>query len=271
MDLHTTARTLAGRLGALAASCAAVLVLALAPAGAADPIKIGLSLSLTGATAPAGRQVQTGLEIWRDHVNAKGGLLGRPVELVYYDDQANPANAPGIYAKLMGVDKVDLLDRPLQHQRDRGGAARDHPEPAHDDRDFRARRQQGVQVHQIFFDEFAGRLAEELFARILPARPATAAEARTRRPRRRRRRVLAQRARRRARERQGVRLRRGLRAHLSARQHRIRDHRALDAGGHPGRRLCRDAAGRHRGASCAHRTRCGSSRSSTAAPFSVCW
>ena len=75
------------------ASGAAALVLALAPAGAADPIKIGLSLSLTGATAPAGRQVQTGLEIWRDHVNAKGGLLGRPVELVYYDDQANPAKA----------------------------------------------------------------------------------------------------------------------------------------------------------------------------------
>src|SRR6478752_5742406 len=112
MDLHITARTLAGRLGALAASCAAALVLVLAPAGAADPIKIGLSLSLTGATAPAGRQVQTGLEIWRDHVNAKGGLLGRPVELVYYDDQANPANAPGIYAKSMGVDKVDLLIGP---------------------------------------------------------------------------------------------------------------------------------------------------------------
>ena len=112
MDLHTTAWILAGRLCALVASCAAALVLALAPAGAADPIKIGLSLSLTGATAPAGRQVQTGLEIWRDHVNAKGGLLGRPVELVYYDDQANPANAPGIYAKLMGVDKVDLLIGP---------------------------------------------------------------------------------------------------------------------------------------------------------------
>src|SRR6476646_3247317 len=87
----------------------AALIYSLTPAHAADPIKIGLSLSLTGATAPAGRQVQAGLEIWRDHVNARGGLLGRPVELVYYDDQANPANAPGIYAKLMGVDKVDLL------------------------------------------------------------------------------------------------------------------------------------------------------------------
>ncbi len=79
---------------------------------AADPITIGLSLRLTGAPAPAGKQVLTGLEIWRDDVNARGGLLGRPVKLVYYDDQANPANAPGIYAKLMSVDKVDLLIGP---------------------------------------------------------------------------------------------------------------------------------------------------------------
>ena len=49
------------------------------------------------------------LEIWRDDVNAKGGLLGRPVELVYYDDQSNPNNVPGIYTKLISVDKVDLL------------------------------------------------------------------------------------------------------------------------------------------------------------------
>ena len=63
-------------------------------------------------TAPAGKQVLAGLEIWRDDVNQKGGLLGRPVELVYYDDQGNPANAPGIYEKLMGIDKVDLLMGP---------------------------------------------------------------------------------------------------------------------------------------------------------------
>jgi len=88
------------------------VVISFAPARAADAIRIGLSLSLTGATAPAGRQVQAGLDIWRDQVNSRGGLLGRPVELVYYDDQANPANAPGIYAKLMGVDKVDLLIGP---------------------------------------------------------------------------------------------------------------------------------------------------------------
>ena len=84
---------------------------AAAPA-VAEPIRIGMSLSLTGPTAPAGKQVLAGLEIWRDDVNAKGGLLGRPVELVYYDDQGSPANAPGIYAKLLGVDKVDLLIGP---------------------------------------------------------------------------------------------------------------------------------------------------------------
>ena len=94
-----------------AAAIAALLCL-IAHSHAADPIRIGLSLSLTGPTAPAGKQVQVGLEIWRDDVNQKGGLLGRPVELVYYDDQANPANAPGIYAKLLSIDKVDLLIGP---------------------------------------------------------------------------------------------------------------------------------------------------------------
>src|SRR6187401_1310024 len=88
---------------------AAALLCTLTPAFAADPIRIGFSMSLTGPTAPAGKQVLTGLEIWRDDVNAKGGLLGRPVQLVFYDDQGNTANAPGIYEKLMGIDKVDLI------------------------------------------------------------------------------------------------------------------------------------------------------------------
>lgn len=79
---------------------------------AAEPIRIGFSISATGPTSPAGKQVLAGLEIWRSDVNAKGGLLGRPVEFVYYDDQGSPANAPGIYAKLISVDKVDLLIGP---------------------------------------------------------------------------------------------------------------------------------------------------------------
>jgi branched-chain amino acid transport system substrate-binding protein len=90
---------------------AAVLLLSwpAAPAHAADPIKVGFSMSLTGAGAPNGKQLLIALEIWRDDVNATGGLLGRPVELVYYDDQANPSNQPTIYTKLISVDKVDLL------------------------------------------------------------------------------------------------------------------------------------------------------------------
>src|SRR5262249_46402280 len=69
-------------------------------------------MSLTGGVARAGKIVLAALEIWRDDVNAKGGLLGRPVELVHYDDQSNPANVPGIYTKLITVDKVDLLIGP---------------------------------------------------------------------------------------------------------------------------------------------------------------
>lgn len=80
-----------------------------AQAQGGDPIKVGFSMSLTGAVAPNGRQLLTSLEIWRDDVNKAGGLLGRPVELVYYDDQSAPANVPAIYTKLMSVDKVDLL------------------------------------------------------------------------------------------------------------------------------------------------------------------
>jgi len=101
-------RALRVRLLVLAvAACAWALVLP--PAQAADPIKIGFSMALTGGVAPNGKVVLAAFEIWRDDVNAKGGLLGRPVELVYYDDQSNPANVPPIYTKLLSVDKVDLL------------------------------------------------------------------------------------------------------------------------------------------------------------------
>src|SRR5215468_7524100 len=97
---------------ALLAILFAVVLGAMAPARAADPIKVGFSMALTGAVAPNGKQNLLALEIWRDDVNAKGGLLGRPVELVYYDDQSNPNNVRGIYTKLISVDKVDLLIGP---------------------------------------------------------------------------------------------------------------------------------------------------------------
>ena len=78
-------------------------------AQSADPIRIGMSLALTGAGASPSKVINTALEIWRDDVNAKSGLLGRPVELVIYDDQSSPSNVPNIYTKLITVDKVDLL------------------------------------------------------------------------------------------------------------------------------------------------------------------
>src|SRR6201987_1097377 len=94
-----------------AAIAIAVCLLTLGPAVAppSDPIKIGFSMALTGSVAQNGKQLIIALELWRDDVNANGGLLGRPVELVYYDDQSNPTNVPGIYTKLITVDKVDLL------------------------------------------------------------------------------------------------------------------------------------------------------------------
>ena len=73
------------------------------------PIKIGYGMSLTGGLAVNGKAAIIAHEAWRDDVNAKGGLLGRPVQLVYYDDQTNASTVPGIYAKLMDVDKVDLV------------------------------------------------------------------------------------------------------------------------------------------------------------------
>src|SRR5512139_1105015 len=74
-----------------------------------EPIKIGFGMALTGPLAPNGKQALLGMKIWEEETNAKGGLLGRPVQLVYYDDQSNPSTVPGIYTKLLDVDKVDLV------------------------------------------------------------------------------------------------------------------------------------------------------------------
>ena len=85
------------------------LIGAIAPAPAQEPIKIGFSVSLTGGLASSGKAHLLSKQIWLEEINAKGGLLGRPVKLVYYDDQTNAATVPGIYAKLMDIDKVDVL------------------------------------------------------------------------------------------------------------------------------------------------------------------
>jgi branched-chain amino acid transport system substrate-binding protein len=76
---------------------------------AQEPIRIGFSVSLTGGLASSGKAHLLSKQIWAEEINGKGGLLGRPVKLVYYDDQTNAATVPGIYAKLIDVDKVDLV------------------------------------------------------------------------------------------------------------------------------------------------------------------
>jgi len=76
------------------------------------PIKIGMTMAQTGGLAGGGKASLLGIEIWRDDVNARGGLLGRKVELVVYDDKSSAAETPAIYSKLLDVDKVDLLFAP---------------------------------------------------------------------------------------------------------------------------------------------------------------
>src|SRR5690349_915464 len=96
--------------GTLARLLGATLLLAVAGAALAQqPLRIGFGMSLTGPLAGNGKAALISMEIWRDDVNAKGGILGRKVEFVYYDDQTNPATVPGIYTKLLDVDKVDLI------------------------------------------------------------------------------------------------------------------------------------------------------------------
>jgi branched-chain amino acid transport system substrate-binding protein len=93
----------------LAAAVFAAGVLFAGAARSAEPVTIGFGMALTGGLAAAGKTALLAMQIWQDDVNAKGGLLGRPVKLVYYDDQSNPPTVPGIYTKLLDVDKVDLI------------------------------------------------------------------------------------------------------------------------------------------------------------------
>jgi branched-chain amino acid transport system substrate-binding protein len=92
-----------------------VAVAALAFAGfaaAQQPIKVGIGIAQTGTLGGGGKAALLALQMWVEDVNAKGGLLGRKLELIAYDDQSNPATTPGIYTKLLDVDKVDLIIAP---------------------------------------------------------------------------------------------------------------------------------------------------------------
>jgi branched-chain amino acid transport system substrate-binding protein len=93
------------------ATALAIAVTLVGPACAQSgaPIKIGYSMSLTGGLAPNGKSALLAQRIWEEDTNAKGGMLGRPVKLIYYDDKSSPSEIPPIYTKLLDVDKVDLI------------------------------------------------------------------------------------------------------------------------------------------------------------------
>src|SRR5260370_15036453 len=103
-----------------AAAVAAVMATALTGGAAAQsgaPIKIGFSMAMTGGLAANGKSALLAQKIWEEDVNAKGGLLGRPVKLVYYDDQSNPSTVPGakegrdlLIADTGLTERTNLLD-----------------------------------------------------------------------------------------------------------------------------------------------------------------
>ncbi len=110
MHLGLKRRTLLGLAAASLLASTSAITPAVAQSG--EPIKIGFAMALTGPLAANGKQALLGMKIWEEEINKKGGLLGRQVKLVYYDDQSNPSTVPGIYTKLIDVDKADLVVGP---------------------------------------------------------------------------------------------------------------------------------------------------------------
>ncbi len=100
-------RTDIGRRTALGALAAGAMVRS--AAAEAEPIRIGFAEAMTGSLAAIGKSGIVATQIWAEAINAKGGLLGRQVKLIFYDNQSNPAKVPGLYVKLLDVDKVDIV------------------------------------------------------------------------------------------------------------------------------------------------------------------
>src|ERR1700685_376289 len=76
---------------------------------AAEPVRIGVALSQTGNLADSAAPYFKGLDLWREQANARGGLAGRPIEFVVYDDRSDPATAARLYERLITSDKVDFV------------------------------------------------------------------------------------------------------------------------------------------------------------------
>ena len=97
---------------ALGAALAAALAIVSLPADAQGPIRLGASLSLTGTYAKLGKYQHEGYQLCLKETNARGGVLGRKLDMVVYDDQSTPATAVRLYEKLITEDKVDAVMGP---------------------------------------------------------------------------------------------------------------------------------------------------------------
>src|SRR5215207_5329901 len=105
--MHNITRRDLGRAALATAIAGAGLKAAVYPAFAqsANPLRIGFAMALSGGLAGNGRATLLAYQIWANEVNARGGILGRPVQFVFYDDQTTPGVVPGIYTKLLDVDR----------------------------------------------------------------------------------------------------------------------------------------------------------------------
>ncbi len=106
--------------GALSLICAALFIIAGVSACAQStnntltgtPIKIGLSVSLSGDFSDDGKALERGYELWADAVNQNGGLLGRPVQLDILNDKSDPTQVAANYKKMITVNHDSLVMGP---------------------------------------------------------------------------------------------------------------------------------------------------------------
>ncbi|HEX8994490.1 MAG TPA: amino acid ABC transporter substrate-binding protein [Ktedonobacterales bacterium] len=102
-----------GILACLAMTLAACSAGGGSSSGSQGPITIGVSLSLSGDFSADGKAFQQGYQLWADDVNAKGGLLGRQVKLIFLSDASSPQQVTTNYQTLITQNKVDLLFGPF--------------------------------------------------------------------------------------------------------------------------------------------------------------
>ena len=226
-------RNLLPKLSALAGLAAAGLIIlaAAAPVKAEEPIKIGFGMSLTGPLAANGKMSLVAMQVWEADINAQGGLLGRPVKLVYYDDQSKPAEVPAIYSKLLDVDKVDLIVSGYASTQ----IAAAMPIAIGRKKLFVSLFGTGInnvfQLRQILRDDpERADFEARLHARLFQGRRNAKAEAEDNRAHLCGCRIRAERVQRPARERQSIGLHRGLRQELSAGDGRFHAHHARNPG-----------------------------------------